>query len=96
MDLATMKSKLDKNQYGTMEEFAKDMDLIFANCRKFNPPTTPPTECAEVVEKAFKKEWTRAMEKKLIPSEKRSLTSIMSKLQGDNKYVWSKSFVTLS
>lgn len=79
-----MKNKLDKSQYATMEEFAKDVELIFANCRAFNPPTTPPTVCADVVEKAFKKEWVKAMEKKLSASEKRSLVSVMNKLQGDN------------
>lgn len=74
-----------------MEEFAKDVMLIFANCRQFNPPTTDPTVCADIVEKAFKKEWAKAMEKKLSASEKRSIIAVMNKLQNDNKYVPSDS-----
>ena len=82
-----MKAKLDENIYSTMEDFARDVELVFANCRKFNPPTTAPTVCADVVEKVFKKEWMKAMEKRLTPAEKRSLTAVMNKLQHDPLYV---------
>ena len=78
-----MKNRLDQHEYTSMEMFASDVELIFANCRQFNPPTTDPTICADIVEKAFKKEWAKAMEKKMLFQEKRSLQSIMTKLQGD-------------
>ncbi|KAI5120798.1 hypothetical protein M0805_002425 [Coniferiporia weirii] len=83
MDFGTMKSRLDKNAYTSMEEFANDVDLIFANCRQFNPPTTDPTLCADVVEKAFKKEWAKVKEKKLSFQEKRNLQAIMTKFASD-------------
>ena len=65
MDFGTMSTKLSEGTYATMEEFAKDVELIFRNCRTFNPPTTYPVTCADAVERVFKKEWARAMERKL-------------------------------
>lgn len=83
MDFGTMKNRLDHAHYTTMEEFARDVELIFSNCRKFNPAGTDPTICADIVEKAFKKDWAKAMERKLTFQEKRSLQSITTKLQND-------------
>lgn len=83
MDLQTMTTKLNENSYATMEDFARDMESIFRNCRTFNPPTTYPVACADTLERAFKKEWAKLMEKKLAWNEKRSLQGIMSKLVAD-------------
>jgi transcription initiation factor TFIID subunit 2 len=80
MDFATVSTKLDQGQYGTMEDFKKDIELVFNNCRKFNRPEDYPTICANVVEKLFKKEWPRAMERKLSWQEKRGLQGIMTVL----------------
>ncbi len=80
MDFGTMRRRLDEHFYTTMEQFAADVDLIFVNCRKFNPPTTMPVLYAEVVEKQYKKEWAKTMEKKLTSQEKRNLVGIMNKL----------------
>ncbi|KZT27583.1 hypothetical protein NEOLEDRAFT_1130581 [Neolentinus lepideus HHB14362 ss-1] len=84
MDLQTMGTKLGQGKYGTIEEFVRDTELIFSNCRKFNPPTTYPVNCADVVEKAFKREWAKMMEKKLSWQEKRSLQSLMTKLVAED------------
>lgn len=78
-----MSAKLNEHKYLTMEEFAKDVELVFANCRQFNPPTTYPVNCADAVERAFKKEWAKATEKKLAYNEKRSLLGIVNKLLTD-------------
>jgi len=75
-----MGEKLTDGSYSHMEEFAKDIQLVFSNCRKFNPPLTYPVTCADTVEKAFKKEWAKAMEKKLSWLEKRSLQGLMTGL----------------
>lgn len=83
MDFGSISGRLKKGFYSTMEEFASDIELIFANCRQFNPPGTLPVLNAEVVEKVFKKEWPKAMEKKLTFKEKRSLLSLMTKLMSD-------------
>lgn len=87
MDFGTMTSKLNEGKYTTMEDFAKDVELIFNNCRTFNPPTTYPTDCADIVERAFKREWTRATEKKLSYGEKRSLQALLKQLVADPMYV---------
>lgn len=75
-----MSQKLAQGDYVYMDEFAKDAELVFRNCRKFNPPQTYPVTCADVVERAFKKEWVKAMEKKLTFAEKRSLQGLMTTL----------------
>ncbi|KAJ3571564.1 hypothetical protein NP233_g3673 [Leucocoprinus birnbaumii] len=83
MDFSTMGQKLADGRYATMEDFKKDVELIFSNCRQFNPPATFPVNCADVVERAFKREWPKAMERKLSWSEKRGLQAIMSTLAKD-------------
>lgn len=82
-----MMQNLNLGKYSTMEEFTRDIELVFSNCRLFNPPTTYPVQCADVVERFFKKEWVRAAEKKMAWSEKRSLQSLMTTLVKDPLYV---------
>lgn len=83
MDFGTMTNKLNEHQYTTMEEFSKDVELVLSNCRTFNPPTTYPVNCADAVERVYKKEWSKVTEKKLSWNEKRSLQSIMNKIVQD-------------
>ena len=73
-----MLTKLNENKYQSMEQFKEDMELVFSNCRQFNTPDTYPTQCASIVEKVFKKEWPKAMERKLSWTEKRGLQGIMT------------------
>jgi transcription initiation factor TFIID subunit 2 len=75
-----MGEKVNAGEYTTMEQFQKDMELVFNNCRQFNPIGTYPTDCADTVERAFKREWAKTMEKKLSYAEKRSLQSLMNTL----------------
>ncbi|KAI0308085.1 hypothetical protein B0F90DRAFT_1680044 [Multifurca ochricompacta] len=82
MDFGTMMQNLS-SKYSTMEEFSRDVELVFNNCRLFNPPTTYPVQCADAVERVFKREWSRAAEKKMAWSEKRSLQSLMTTLVKD-------------
>ena len=78
MDFGTMTTKLEQGQYETMEGFKKDIELVFSNCRKFNRPEDYSTLCANIVEKVFKKEWPKAMERKLTWQEKRGLQGLMT------------------
>ena len=39
-DLSTMEHKLDTNQYHDMDAFLDDAQLIFSNCRTYNPEDT--------------------------------------------------------
>ncbi|KAF8640825.1 hypothetical protein AX17_000474 [Amanita inopinata Kibby_2008] len=83
MDFGTMMTKLNEEKYDAMESFKKDIELIFSNCRKFNPPGTFPVTCAEAVEKVFKKEWPKIVDRKLSWSEKRGLQGVMTNLVKD-------------
>lgn len=94
MDFGTIGLKLTEGKYPAMEEFAKDADLVFSNCRKFNPPTTYPVNCADAVEKVFKKEWAKAFERKLSWTEKRSLQGLMSALVKEDMQVFYRSNLT--
>ena len=80
MDLGTMSTKLSSGDYETMADFADDMELIINNCRQFNPPATYPYTCAQVLERVFRREWSKALERKLSWVEKRGLQGIMSTL----------------
>ena len=88
MDFGTMGQRLTEGKYSTMEEFAKDVELVFSNCRKFNPPTTYPCNCADAVEKVFRREWAKVLEKKLSWAEKRSLQGLMTTLVKDDMSVY--------
>ncbi|KAK7058614.1 hypothetical protein VNI00_002250 [Paramarasmius palmivorus] len=83
MDFDTMSGKLSGGQYRTMDDFRKDIELVFSNCRQFNPPGTFPVNCAEIVEKVFKKEWPKFAERKLTYTEKRGLQGIMTAIVKD-------------
>jgi transcription initiation factor TFIID subunit 2 len=88
MDFGTMMQNLNSGKYLTMEEVTHDVELVFSNCKLFNPPTTYPVQCAEILERAFKREWGRAAEKKMAWSEKRSLQSLMTTVVKDPLYVF--------
>ncbi|KAI0348152.1 hypothetical protein BDW22DRAFT_1480005 [Trametopsis cervina] len=83
MDFGTMSAKLTAGEYKSMEEFGADVDLIIANCRQFNPPSTYPDACAKAVEALWKPLWAKTMVKRLSYQEKRALQSVMNKLVQD-------------
>ena len=70
-----------------MEDFKDDVMLVFRNCRQFNPAGTFPYICADNVEAAFIKEWTRAMERRLEWGEKRNLQGVLSQLMKEDMWV---------
>lgn len=81
MDFKTLLEKLNSGGFKTMEAFAEDMYLIFKNCRQFNPPGTLPVLGADIVEKAFKKEWGPIMRAKLTLVEKRNLAAFLERMR---------------
>lgn len=83
MDFGTISSKLDGGNYATMEDFKADIELVFSNCRQFNPIGTHPTIITAIVEKVFRKEWPKAMERKLSWTEKRGLQGVLTTLSKD-------------
>ncbi|KAJ7072172.1 hypothetical protein C8F01DRAFT_1205804 [Mycena amicta] len=51
MDFATMTRKLEKNEYSTVEAFLADAQLVFDNCRKYNPESSNYVKNANKLEK---------------------------------------------
>jgi transcription initiation factor TFIID subunit 2 len=87
MDFGTINQRLNQNKYERMEDFKDDVMLVFRNCRQFNPPGTFPYLCADNVEAAFNKEWTRAVEKRLEWGEKRGLQGVLSQLIKEDMWI---------
>ncbi|WFD03799.1 hypothetical protein MOBT1_002493 [Malassezia obtusa] len=81
MDLSTIQRKLNDGAYRVMGDFAADMRLMLANCRQFNPAGTLPAQFEAVVRKVWRREWSRAMVRKLDYQDKRALQSMMGRLK---------------
>lgn len=58
MDLSTIQAKLNNNEYETGDEFEEDVRLMFRNCYKFNPDTSPVNVMGHRLEAIFDKKWT--------------------------------------
>lgn len=56
LDLSTMEHKLDTNQYPNLEAFVDDAQLIFDNCRIYNPDGSIYARNATKMEK-YMREW---------------------------------------
>ncbi|EST08494.2 Bromodomain protein [Kalmanozyma brasiliensis GHG001] len=54
MDLSTMEAKLENNQYANVDELVADAQLIFDNCRAYNPASSPYAKSATKLEKFLK------------------------------------------
>ncbi|KAI5571041.1 hypothetical protein BDE02_11G067300 [Populus trichocarpa] len=57
MDLGTVKSKLGKNCYASIKEFADDIRLTFSNAMLYNPPTNNVHKMAEELNGIFETSW---------------------------------------
>lgn len=55
MDLGTMEQKLKSSQYGCVQEFADDFNLIISNTRTFNGPEHAVTQAGMAMEAYFRK-----------------------------------------
>ncbi|KAJ7877445.1 hypothetical protein B0H14DRAFT_3783570 [Mycena olivaceomarginata] len=53
MDFGTISANLASHGYETMEQLRKDVDLVFSNCKTFNPPATFPWDCVD----AWRSSW---------------------------------------
>ncbi|OHT12976.1 acetyltransferase, GNAT family protein [Tritrichomonas foetus] len=55
MDLSTLEKNVNDNKYKTIEEFAKDMRLIFSNCYAYNSMESVYSRSAKELEEYFEK-----------------------------------------
>lgn len=57
MDLATMRKKLDNNEYATAKDFYNDLKLMVKNCFAFNPTGTPVNMAGAELQRLFEEKW---------------------------------------
>ncbi|CAG9311911.1 unnamed protein product [Blepharisma stoltei] len=53
MDFGTIKKKLNNNVYKSGEEFIKDLDLVFENCRLYNKPDSDVIKMCNQVQSVY-------------------------------------------
>ncbi len=54
IDFSTIQRKVSSNQYKTFESFEDDVQLVFDNCRLFNPENTVYAKNARFMDQLFK------------------------------------------
>ncbi|TKA80703.1 hypothetical protein B0A55_03694 [Friedmanniomyces simplex] len=59
MDLSTMESKLDRDQYDAVEDFVRDVLLLVRNCKRYNAENTPYAKAANKLEREM---WRKVRE----------------------------------
>lgn len=55
MDLTTIKTKLENEEYETDEELLADVALVFTNCYTYNKDTHPVAKWVLIFKQLFKK-----------------------------------------
>uniref|UniRef100_H3CMN4 Bromodomain-containing protein 2 n=1 Tax=Tetraodon nigroviridis TaxID=99883 RepID=H3CMN4_TETNG len=53
MDLSTIRKKMDQGEYAEAAEFAADVQLMFSNCYKYNPPSHEVVHMARKLQEVF-------------------------------------------
>ncbi|KAK4802068.1 hypothetical protein SAY86_000271 [Trapa natans] len=81
MDLGTVKSKLEKNLYHGIEEFATDVRLTFSNAMLYNPPGNDVHRMADQLNKIFESGWKVLEAKWNIGMSKTGFPSMGKKLK---------------
>ena len=69
MDLSTIDNKVRNQVYCSAEEFVYDMNLIFKNCFRYNPPGSPVANLGKRFQEVFEQKWA---EKPPPPKERRA------------------------
>nr|XP_019009377.1 transcription initiation factor TFIID subunit 2 [Kwoniella pini CBS 10737]OCF48158.1 transcription initiation factor TFIID subunit 2 [Kwoniella pini CBS 10737] len=77
MDFGTINKKLDARKYRNLGQFARDIELVFANCRQFNPPGEI-TQCADAVEAVYWREWPKVASSKMTSDERKAMGSLIN------------------
>ncbi|KAL1500150.1 hypothetical protein AB1Y20_012825 [Prymnesium parvum] len=85
MDLGTIKSKLDKQEYMDSDGFYADLNKVWENCKEFNGADSPYTKWAmemkEMARKGMKRTDREDSEKKYFRKEIYKLRKVVSSLQ---------------
>jgi histone acetyltransferase len=59
IDFKTIQQKIDLNEYKTFDAFVEDVQLIFDNCRQYNPESSIYAKNARHMDGFFKKLLTK-------------------------------------
>lgn len=70
MDLGTIDKKLSSKQYETVEEFSKDVELVFTNCFTFNGEESPISMMAKNLKTIFDKQMSQMPSVDYVPTPK--------------------------
>jgi hypothetical protein len=62
MDYSTMKKKVERGRYATLQDFADDLTLIYANARKFNAQAPDILALVDKVESAWHIQWAKTVQ----------------------------------
>ena len=83
MDLLTIKRKLKKSEYKTIQEFFSDVDLVFTNACTYNPPNSDVFTMAETLKEEFNEKIQIFVEKpsSVDPEEYKNLFQTVQSLQ---------------
>jgi len=68
MDLSTVESKLNDREYETLDDFAKDVRLIWKNAEKYNGPEHPVSKMGQTLSVEFEKKFSAVKRKELSQS----------------------------
>jgi len=81
MDLGTVKNKLTKKKYVSIEEFAADVRLTFSNAMKYNPPGNDVHTVAKELNRVFDLLWESMKRKFRGPSPVQEQKTIFTEVQ---------------
>lgn len=60
MDLGTMEKKAQKNEYNSLSEFSRDIELVYNNCAFFNGAESPIAKMASNIKTSFDRHMSHA------------------------------------
>jgi len=88
MDFSSVQKKLDLNEYQESDDFARDMRLVFSNCRTYNLATSPIVLMCISISNVFEKEFKiiKAQEMKIIDNhEMGEMKSVIEELRAEHQ-----------
>ena len=53
MDMGTIRTRLERGAYGSVDECLRDFDLMFSNCYTYNKPNTDITKMCQALQRAY-------------------------------------------
>jgi len=88
MDLGSVQKKLDLNEYEESDEFARDVRLVFSNCRSYNLAQSPIVTMCNSLSNFFEKEFKtiKAQEIKIVDNhELGEMRNIIEELRTEHQ-----------